>query len=121
MFKLIRDKIPEQAKAEGKVLNYATAENEELYIALLKNKFAEEASEFLASGTVEELVDVLTVINAIIGICGISREEFDKVYQNKLEKAGGFEKHYIGFFPDQKPQAASVEAPQPATKTTAKE
>jgi predicted house-cleaning noncanonical NTP pyrophosphatase (MazG superfamily) len=121
MFKLIRDKIPELAKADGKVLNYATAENEELYIALLKNKFAEEASEFLASGAVEELADVLTVVNAIIDICGITRDEFNKVYQDKLEKVGGFEKRYIGFFPDTKPQTTSVETAQPVIKPTAKD
>ena len=46
MFKLIRDKIPEIAKKENQVINYATAENDELYIALLRNKFAGEASEF---------------------------------------------------------------------------
>ena len=44
MFKLIRDKIPEIAKKENQVIHYATAENDELYIALLRNKFAEEAS-----------------------------------------------------------------------------
>ena len=36
MFKLIRDKIPELAKKDGQVVNYATAENDELYIILLK-------------------------------------------------------------------------------------
>lgn len=106
MFKLIRDKIPELAKKEGKVLNYATAENNELYVALLRNKFAEEASEFLKSGDVAELADVLTVLKAIVKTAGISEEDFDKVYQEKLKTNGGFEKRYIGFFPDEQPKQA---------------
>lgn len=103
MFKLIRDKLPELAKKEKQVLNYATAENDELYVALLRNKFAEEASEFLNTGDVTELADVLTVLKALVKAAGISEEDFDKVYQEKLKTNGGFEKRYIGFFPDEQP------------------
>ena len=103
MFKLIRDKIPELAKKEKQAINYATAENDELYIALLRNKFAEEASEFLNTGDVSELADVLTVLKAIVKAAGVSEEDFDKVYQEKLKTNGGFEKRYIGFFPDEQP------------------
>ena len=87
MFKLIRDKIPEIAKKEKQVINYATAENDELYIALLRNKFAEEASEFLNTGDVSELADVLTVLKAIVKAAGVSEEDFDKVYDT-LEEVG---------------------------------
>ena len=103
MFKLIRDKIPELAKKEKQVINYATAENDELYVALLRNKFAEEASEFLNTGDVSELADVLTVLKAIVKAAGVSEEDFDKVYQEKLKTNGGFEKRYIGFFQNEQP------------------
>ena len=103
MFKLIRDKIPEIAKKEKQVINYATAENDELYIALLRNKFAEEASEFLNTGDVSELADVLTVLKAIVKAAGVSEEDFDKICQEKIEMNGGFEKRYIGFFQDEQP------------------
>ena len=109
MFKLIRDKIPELVKKEGKVLNYATAENEELYIALLKNKLAEETSEFLSTGDVSELVDVLTVIKAIVKVASVSEEEFEKTYQEKLKTNGGFDKKLIGFFPDPVPETPAKE------------
>ena len=109
MFKLIRDRIPEIAKKENRVINYATAENDELYIALLRNKLAEEASEFLGTGDVTKLADVLTVLKALIKAAGVSEEDFDKVYQEKLKTNGGFEKRYIGFFPDEQPA-------QPATQ-----
>ena len=117
MFKLIRDKIPELAKKENKILNYATAENDELYIALLRNKFAEEASEFLRTGDVTELADVLTVLKALVEAANVSEEDFEKVCQEKLKANGGFEKRYIGFFPDE-PQ---VEATQPAPETAAQD
>ena len=103
MFKLIRDKIPELAKKEKQVINYATAENDELYVALLRNKFAEEASEFLNSGNITELADVLTVLKALVKAAGVSEEDFDKAYQEKLKSNGGFDKRYIGFFPDEQP------------------
>ena len=109
MFKLIRDKIPEVAKKENRVINYATAENDELYIALLRNKFAEEASEFLDTGDISELADVLTVLKAIVKAAGISEEDFDKAYQEKLKTNGGFEKRYIGFFQDEQPAKAAAQ------------
>ena len=113
MFKLIRDKVPELAKKEGQVINYATAENDELYIALLRNKFAEEASEFLASGNVAELADVLTIIKALLKAANVSEEDFDKIYEEKLATNGGFEKRYIGFFPDAQPEQVPVEEQKP--------
>ena len=109
MFKLIRDRIPEIAKKENRVINYATAENDELYIALLRNKFAEEASEFLDTGDISELADVLTVLKAIVKAAGISEEDFDKAYQEKLKTNGGFEKRYIGFFQDEQPAKAATQ------------
>ena len=112
MFKLIRDKVPELAKKDGQVVNYATAENEELYIILLKNKLIEETQEFLNSGNVQELVDVKAVISAILKAAHVTEEDFDKIYQEKLKTHGGFDKHYIGFFPDEVP-----EQPKPAEES----
>ena len=103
MFKLIRDRIPEIAKKENRVINYATDENDELYIALLRNKFDEEECEYLDTGDISELADVLTVLKAIVKAAGISEEDFDKAYQEKLKTNGGFEKRYIGFFQDEQP------------------
>lgn len=113
MFKLIRDNIPEIIKNSGGICNFATAENDELYILLLKNKLIEETQEFLNSNDPGELADVLTVINALLAAAGISEETFKTFYENKLAERGGFTKRYIGFFPDsplsQTPQDASQE------------
>jgi len=100
MFKLIRDKIPELTKKSGNICNYAKVESPELFAGLLRSKLIEEVNEYLASGTVDELVDIITVIKVILKANNISEEDFDKLYKNKLDTKGGFEKQYIGFYPD---------------------
>lgn len=98
MFKLIRDNIPELMAKEGQTLNYAVAQNDEFYVGLLRGKLIEEVNEYLASGnSIEELVDIKTVLDCLIGD---REEEFQRVYDEKLKEHGGFEKRYIGFFPD---------------------
>ena len=104
MFKLIRDKIPNKVRDAGGVCNFATTENIELYLDLLKSKLVEEVSEFLESGDILELVDTLTVIKTYVKAVGYSEEDFNKMYQDKLKSNGGFDKRYIGFFPDEEPQ-----------------
>ena len=98
MFKLIRDKIPEVIAEQGMQLNYASAQNDEFFKALLRSKLIEEVNEYLASGdSIEELVDVKTVIDYLIAD---RKEEFDQIYEQKLKLRGGFDKKYIGFWPD---------------------
>lgn len=105
MYKLIRDKIPElvsAATAEPKQrFDYAAVQSDGFYVDLLKAKLVEEVSEFLQSDEVEELVDVLTVVNAFIKALGIKDEDFKKLYEAKLNEKGGFDKRFIAFFPDQ--------------------
>ncbi len=98
MFKLIRDNIPEIAKTQGAVINYATAENDEFFKALLKGKLVEEVNEYLASpNSLEELADIKLVIEYLIGN---RSQEFQQIYDEKLVERGGFDKKYIGFFAD---------------------
>lgn len=98
MFKLIRDNIPEIAKAQGAVLNYATAENDEFFHTLLRAKLVEEVNEYLASpNSLEELADIKLVLDYLIG----DREtDFQNIYTQKRAEMGGFDKKYIGFFAD---------------------
>ena len=98
MMKLIRDKIPEIMEKSGVVCNYAAIQNDELYQTLLRQKFVEEVNEFLASGTLEELADVQTVLNALVAA---KKDEFERIYADKLVERGGFDKKYIGFFNDE--------------------
>lgn len=109
MYKLIRDNIPELIAAEGKTCHYATCNTDGLYADLLRAKLVEETNEFLASNNVEELADILTVLNAILEVGGVSQDDFKKVYDEKLEKVGGFTKRYIGFLPNQQPAEDTTE------------
>lgn len=117
MFKLIRDNIPEIVTREGGKINYAAVQDEDFFRGLLRGKFVEELNEYFASkDDLEELADVMTVLNYIIGD---RKAEFDKIYEQKLKDCGGFEKRFIAFFPDEptegytEPQEIAVE-PQPS-------
>ena len=98
MFKLVRDNIPDLIMKEGGRLNYAAAQDEEFFKSLLKGKLIEEVNEYLSSDdSLEELVDIKTVLDYLIG----SRlPEFKELFEQKFKEHGGYEKRFIGFFPD---------------------
>jgi predicted house-cleaning noncanonical NTP pyrophosphatase (MazG superfamily) len=89
--KLVRDKIPEIIEADGKECEVEVMDDEE-YKEYLKDKLLEEAEEYVESGEIEELADVLEVIKSIAENEEI---EFDKIEEMRKEKAvdrGRFEK-----------------------------
>ena len=105
MFKLVRDEIPELIKKQGQVCNFAQIQNPELMIGFLREKLIEEVNEFLSSDpastqSLEELVDVLTVVRAICSFGGIDNDTLEKLYSDKMAKKGGFVKGYIMYIPD---------------------
>jgi predicted house-cleaning noncanonical NTP pyrophosphatase (MazG superfamily) len=98
MFKLIRDNIPELMTANGSVCNHAAVQNNEFFTALLRGKLVEEVNEYLDSpDSLEELADIKLVIEYLIGD---RAQEFQRIYDEKLAKVGGFDKKYVGFFAD---------------------
>lgn len=105
MFKLVRDNIPELIKGSGEICNFAQIQNPELMTGFLREKLVEEVNEFLmanpaSSDSLEELVDIVSVVRAIYAFGGISTEEFEKLYEKKLNDRGGFGKGFIMFTPD---------------------
>lgn len=88
--KLIRDKIPQIIESSGNICVCETLPEDE-YIKRLNVKLLEEVNEYLESGTVEELIDIIEVVHAIIAYKNIPREEFQRVRLEKLEARGGFE------------------------------
>ena len=101
MYKLIRDLIPNIIQQTEGVCNYAEVKNDEFYYALLQNKLIEEVNEYLATGDIIELVDVITVIKYIADVAKVDLKE---LYEEKLKTNGGFEKRLIAFFPDPQPE-----------------
>jgi predicted house-cleaning noncanonical NTP pyrophosphatase (MazG superfamily) len=68
---------------------------------LLQDKLIEEVNEYLATGDVLELVDIITVIKYIADVAKVDLKE---LYEEKLKTKGGFEKRFIAFFPDPQPE-----------------
>ncbi|MEV6235185.1 nucleoside triphosphate pyrophosphohydrolase [Lentzea sp. NPDC051838] len=89
MPKLVRDRIPEIIRANGEepVTEIADAER---YHELLRDKLSEEVAEFLESGEVEELADVLEVLHALARAAGVTPSELERIRAKKAAERGGF-------------------------------
>ena len=90
MGKLVRDRIPEIIKKDGKTPIIEILSNEE-YLKELDKKLNEEVAEYQADKSIEEMADVLEVLFAICEARGHSVEELMEVRNAKREKRGGFE------------------------------
>jgi len=89
--KLVRDRIPEIIEADGKTAEIEILGDSE-YRRCLDEKLGEELKEYLESGSIEELADILEVIYALVDLNGTSREEFERLRAEKDTDRGGFEK-----------------------------
>lgn len=92
--KLIRDKIPEIIEADGGSCKTRVLKEDE-YLTELDKKLSEELSEYLESGSVEELADLYEVIRSVAVARGYSTEELEKVRAEKAAQRGGFEKKLL--------------------------
>lgn len=88
--KLVRDRIPEIIRADGKQLKTRILDDAEYLEALLK-KLEEECAELAESRSIEELADVHEVLLALADALGISHAELEKVRRDKAAKRGGFQ------------------------------
>ncbi|HVV66794.1 MAG TPA: nucleoside triphosphate pyrophosphohydrolase [Candidatus Saccharimonadales bacterium] len=87
--KLVRDKIPEIIRADGKQLTSRVLNDTEHLEALLE-KLKEECAELATARNAEELADVHEVLHALADALGITREELEKVQAEKAARRGGF-------------------------------
>lgn len=92
--KLVRDKIPEIIKDDGKIPITHIASKKEYQQKLLE-KLQEEVLEFLKDQKAEELADILEVIDAICKLKKINLEKLQKIKQQKAKNRGGFKKRII--------------------------
>lgn len=88
--KLVRDKIPQNIQEKGKKCKYYILD-EDKYKKELDKKLLEEANEFIADHSIEEMADLLEVIEAIKKSYNFKNEEIEKVRLEKKAKKGGFE------------------------------
>ncbi len=89
--KLVRDKIPDVICQAGKQPIIDILSQDDLATAI-QQKLREEVQEYLESGSIEEIADVLEVLHGIAFHKGISWEEVESVRARKREERGGFEK-----------------------------
>ena len=89
MGKLVRDKIPEIIKNDGKTPIIEILSNED-YLKELDKKLNEEVEEYQTDKSIEEMADVLEVLFAICEGRGYTVEELLQVRDAKREKRGGF-------------------------------
>lgn len=92
--KLVRDKIPEIIEAQGKHCEIRRLDDGE-YKLELDRKLHEELEEYLASGSVEELADLMEVVLTIVKAKGLTVKEFEKMRIEKKEERGGFEERVL--------------------------
>ena len=89
--KLVRDKIPEIIKATGKLPICRTLTDSEFPDAL-NIKLQEEMAEYLESGSIEELCDILEVAYAIAANKGFTPDDIADIRDMKNNKNGTFNK-----------------------------
>ncbi len=85
--KLVRDRIPELIDRKGGEAHTRRLSDEEFATALAR-KLVEEAEEFIATPTAEELADVLEVVRALATATGLSLEEVDAIVGGRQPIAG---------------------------------
>ncbi len=93
--KLVRDRIPELIEAQGKKCEVKTLSDDDEYLLELNWKLQDELTEYLESGTVEELADLVEVAQALLKLKGISKKKFEKIIAKKQAEWGGFEERIM--------------------------
>ncbi len=93
--KLIRDKMPEIAKKQGKNISVRKAQSDEEIWFLLKNKLQEEVTELGQEDTIESITDILDVIDEIIYFKKFDPKMLNAFRDNKLMEKGGFTERLV--------------------------
>lgn len=98
MKKLVRDKIIDIIKAEGKKPQYKVLSQKQ-FIKELKKKLQEESLEVFQSTSkeslLEELADVKEVIDCLLEANQLSKKDLNKMQIKKRNKRGSFIKRHF--------------------------
>lgn len=88
--KLVRNRIPEIIAGEGFVPETRVLD-QDAYLEELNRKLTEETAEYLQSGELEELADILEVVEALCKAKGFSIEELSRIKAEKQAARGAFD------------------------------
>lgn len=89
MGKLVRDRIPDIIRSQGKLGKTRILSREE-YRRCLHEKLDEELAEFHKDRNLEELADLMEVILAAAADLGYTAEDLEQVRKEKSAKRGSF-------------------------------
>ena len=92
--KAVRDKIPEIIVNSGKKCRIVTLPDDKFLIEMEK-KLSEEVNEYLENRSKNELADILEVVYRIAELKGITREELERIREDKGKTNGMFSKNYF--------------------------
>lgn len=92
--KLVRDKIPEIIRADGKECEVRIAKGKEKYY-LLEKKLMEEVNEFLEDKNIDELADIMEVLFELANELGYSEEDLIRKRKEKKGERGGFKEGIV--------------------------
>ena len=92
--KLVRDRIPEIIKADGKECETEIASGIEKQ-ELLEKKLLEEVNEYIEDKNLEELADIMEVLFGLANELGYNEEELLKKRRDKLVERGGFKEGIV--------------------------
>lgn len=87
--KLVRDKISDIIKADGKKSKIRILDDREYLVELIK-KLKEEADELEENPSIEELADIKEISIAIRETLGIDEKELENVRRKKAASNGRF-------------------------------
>lgn len=92
--KLVRDRIPEIIKADGKECETEIVRGIEKK-ELLEKKLLEEVQEYIEDKNLEELADIMEVLFGLANELGYNEEELLKKRNDKLVERGGFKEGIV--------------------------
>lgn len=87
--KLVRDNIPDIILKDNE-LPTTRILNDDEYIQELNKKLTEEVNEYLKDNNIEEMVDILEVIRAILDYNEVSYDDIEEKRVKKAKKRGAF-------------------------------
>jgi predicted house-cleaning noncanonical NTP pyrophosphatase (MazG superfamily) len=89
--KLVRDRIPELVRKQGKRCKTDTLTDAQYLVALYR-KMEEELAEYRANPCIEELADLYEVVRAVAAARGYSMQDLEDARAEKERQRGAFGK-----------------------------
>lgn len=102
---VIKDKLPELVKEQEKIINYAECKNNELFLEMLVNQVGTACNQFFNKPTVENIIEIQLILDAILEANGVSEETYKQIRDEMVNQMGTYSNRFIGFF--QEPAAQS--------------